>query len=217
VPAGTNTNQITLSWVGSPGATGYNIYRGTSSGSEQLLASVAAASTSTTLAGNSGGIDATQTTINVASASGFPGSGDYDIIVDGEEMTVTGGQGTTTWTVTRGTDCTTGAAHSDGAAVLLADQSYVDDTNATPSGNQPTADTSGGGGEYAVVAASYPAGASSWSLTDFLLRGHPAGATVTVFNANLWGHCAVGFGLASAATKTSAQLLTAEWELEVSS
>ena len=43
-----------------------------------------------------------QTTITVASAAGFPTSGTYYVRVDNEVMQVTGGQGTTTWTVTRG-------------------------------------------------------------------------------------------------------------------
>ena len=43
-----------------------------------------------------------QGTITVASAAGFPTSGSYYIRIDNEVMQVTGGQGTTTWTVTRG-------------------------------------------------------------------------------------------------------------------
>src|SRR5580658_363855 len=50
---------------------------------------------------------ATNTTMNVTSDSGFPGSGNYDVQVDTEVMTVTGGQGTTTWTVTRGANGST--------------------------------------------------------------------------------------------------------------
>src|SRR5712691_8050403 len=42
VPTGTSTNQITLNWGTIPNATGYNIYRGTSSGGELLLANVGA-------------------------------------------------------------------------------------------------------------------------------------------------------------------------------
>ncbi|MEW2301986.1 hypothetical protein AB0958_18765 [Streptomyces sp. NPDC006655] len=57
------------------------------------------------------------TSISVASATGFPGSGNYNIQVDGEVMTVTGGQGTTTWTVTRGVNGSTAATHSSGATV----------------------------------------------------------------------------------------------------
>jgi hypothetical protein len=56
-------------------------------------------------------INASQTTITVSSASGFPTSGTYRIRIDDEEMTVTGGQGTTTWTVTRGVNVTTAASH----------------------------------------------------------------------------------------------------------
>ncbi|WP_439947179.1 hypothetical protein [Streptomyces sp. BBFR109] len=57
------------------------------------------------------------TTISVTSASGFPGSGNYNIQVDSEVMTVTGGQGTTTWTVTRGVNGSTAATHASGATV----------------------------------------------------------------------------------------------------
>jgi Tfp pilus assembly protein PilX len=63
---------------------------------------------STTLAA---AINASQTTITVSSASGFPASGTFRIRIDDEDMTVTGGQGTTTWTVTRGVNSTTAASH----------------------------------------------------------------------------------------------------------
>lgn len=81
------------------------------------------------------------TSIVVTSASGFPGSGNYDIQVDTEVMTVTGGQGTTTWTVTRGAHGSTAATHltgvnivggtttSGGNAFVLADHSAVNLNN----------------------------------------------------------------------------------------
>jgi hypothetical protein len=53
----------------------------------------------------------TETSITVASASGFPTSGSYMIIIDNEVMLVTAGQGTTSWTVTRGYQGTTAAKH----------------------------------------------------------------------------------------------------------
>lgn len=59
----------------------------------------------------------TGTSISVTSASGFPGSGNYDIMIDSECMTVTAGQGTTTWTVTRNVNGSTAATHSSGAVV----------------------------------------------------------------------------------------------------
>jgi hypothetical protein len=58
-----------------------------------------------------------QKTVKVASASGFPSSGDYTVAVDSERMLVTGGQGTTTWTVVRAVDGTSSATHASGAAV----------------------------------------------------------------------------------------------------
>ena len=50
------------------------------------------------------------TTVNVSSASGFPSS-QFNIRVDNEFMTVTGGFGTTTWTVVRGAGNSTPASH----------------------------------------------------------------------------------------------------------
>jgi len=55
-------------------------------------------------------INSTQTTITVASATGFPASS-FRIRIDDEQMTVTAGFGTTTWTVTRGVNNTTAASH----------------------------------------------------------------------------------------------------------
>ncbi|WP_037616433.1 hypothetical protein [Streptomyces aureus] len=65
-----------------------------------------------------GAISSTSSTsITVASASGFPGSGNYNIQIDSEVLLVTGGQGTTTWTVTRGVNGSTAATHSNGAVI----------------------------------------------------------------------------------------------------
>ena len=62
---------------------------------------------STTLAN---AITAGQTTLTVASATGFPTSA-FTLRVDDEYMAVTAGFGTTTWTVTRGINGSTAAAH----------------------------------------------------------------------------------------------------------
>ena len=77
---------------------------------------------STTL---SSGMTAAQTSLTVASASGFPTS-QFKIRIDDEVMTVTGGYGTTNWTVTRGASGTTAASHASGQTVIRED--------ATPSG-----------------------------------------------------------------------------------
>ncbi|HYX75617.1 MAG TPA: hypothetical protein VE757_00450, partial [Gaiellaceae bacterium] len=57
-----------------------------------------------------GAINATQTTITVSSATGFPTTA-FNIRIDDEYLTVTAGFGTTTWTVTRGANGSTAASH----------------------------------------------------------------------------------------------------------
>jgi hypothetical protein len=71
----------------------------------------------TQAASHSSGANVYQASVGVASASGFPSLGDYTIKVDSEKMMVTGGQGGTTWTVTRGVDGTSVASHASAAAV----------------------------------------------------------------------------------------------------
>jgi hypothetical protein len=58
----------------------------------------------------SAAMNATQTTLTVASATGFPVS-TFRIRIDDEYMMVTGGFGTTTWTVTRGANGSTATTH----------------------------------------------------------------------------------------------------------
>ncbi|MEP6909998.1 MAG: hypothetical protein ABI896_06140 [Actinomycetota bacterium] len=73
----------------------------------------------------SSAINASQTTVTVASATGFPASS-FRLRIDDEMMTVTAGFGTTTWTVTRGVNGSTAVSH-------IANQSILWD-NATTSG-----------------------------------------------------------------------------------
>lgn len=77
---------------------------------------VTTSSPSTTLAA---AVAPGDTTITVASAAGFPTAGFYAIAVDSEIMTVTGGQGTTTWTVGRGRAGAAAAAHASGNGVAI--------------------------------------------------------------------------------------------------
>jgi hypothetical protein len=60
---------------------------------------------------------ATQTSVTVASAAGFPSSGTFYARIDNEVLAVTGGQGTTTWTVARGQLGSAAATHATGAVV----------------------------------------------------------------------------------------------------
>ena len=58
------------------------------------------------------------TTITVTSASGFPAAAPYFVKIGSEVMLVQTGAGTTVWTVARGQQNTTAAAHGPGAAVV---------------------------------------------------------------------------------------------------
>ncbi|MBD1848276.1 S8 family serine peptidase [Cyanobacteria bacterium FACHB-63] len=69
----------------------------------------------------SSAINATVVSITVASAAGFPTSGNYQIKIGSEQLTVTAGQGTTTWTVMRGVNGTTAAAHPNNTDVERSD------------------------------------------------------------------------------------------------
>jgi hypothetical protein len=71
----------------------------------------------TTPAAHSTATAVNQISVSVASASAFPSSGNFTIQVDSEQMTVTGGQGTTTWLVTPGANGTTATSHASGALV----------------------------------------------------------------------------------------------------
>jgi len=73
------------------------------------------------------------TALSVTSASGFPSSGSYYIQIQSEVMQVTGGQGTTSWTVSRGQLGTSAASHGSNATVTaLADDWYATFTGIAP-------------------------------------------------------------------------------------
>jgi Multicopper oxidase len=74
--------------------------------------------------------NAAQTTIPVASAAGFPTSGNYYVRIGTEVLQVTGGQGTTTWTVARAQLGTAAAPHPSGSVVTA----LANDWSATFSG-----------------------------------------------------------------------------------
>lgn len=68
----------------------------------------------TTLAGP---INNSATVLTVASAALFPGTGDFRVRIGDELLVVTAVAGTA-WTVTRGAESTTAAAHAAGTAVV---------------------------------------------------------------------------------------------------
>lgn len=79
---------------------------------------------------------AAATSITVASASGFPTAGTYAVRIDNEVLQVTGGQGTTTWTVSRGQLGTAAAAHVSGATVTALATDWYAGFTGLPAGSQ---------------------------------------------------------------------------------
>lgn len=73
-----------------------------------------------------GGINGAVGTAVVRDFIGFPTTNPYTIRIDTEWLRVTAGAGTTSWTVTRGYNGTTAAAHSDGASVYSVPDTYPD-------------------------------------------------------------------------------------------
>lgn len=71
-----------------------------------------------------GAITDVATTLTVASTSGFPTAAPFRIKIDNEVMSVVTLSGST-WTVSRGQDSTTPAAHSAGAAVALKQRAHL--------------------------------------------------------------------------------------------
>lgn len=69
-----------------------------------------------------GGLTSTGTTLTVAGWSGFPASPEFRVTIDSEVLIVSAGAGTTTWTVERGGDGTSPAAHAAGATVTLTER-----------------------------------------------------------------------------------------------
>ena len=167
------------------------------------------------------GMTNAQTTMNVGSTAGFPSTGTLKITTGTavEVVTYTGLTPGSFTGLTRGARSTTAIAHNSGDSVSF----YL---GATYAAVQPLVTMAGASevhyfdavffsataGEYATVAAAAAAGASSWTLTDPLLMTHPAAAVVTVFNGSLWAHA-----LLANAAKTNTQLLSVQWEVELTS
>jgi hypothetical protein len=102
----------------------------------------------------SGTISGGSTSLTVAAITNFPSTGQFVIIIDNEEMLVTAGAGTTTWTVTRSYAGTTAASHTSGVAVTWV-QTDIQNNITQNIGGNPTCVTFyyGGSGDYYVIPA----------------------------------------------------------------
>jgi hypothetical protein len=164
-----------FSVIGSPTGTSWSVQRGqggTTAVAHNDLATV------------TWDVDNADTIVFVASAAGFPATGNYSIKIGSEEMLVTGGQGTTRWTVARHQDGTTAAAYAGGAAVtkvvgstdtvIQVNEPYGPDFPSTPF----TIAVGTGGSNYEHMLVTNTAGSSApytWTVT----RGQANGVAAT--------------------------------------
>ena len=111
-------------------------------------------------------INSSQGTLTVNSASGFPSRGTFIILVGSEKMTVTAGNTTTSWTVTRAQYATVAAAQSSGATVTL-QQAGANLTGATMTATNLTNSTLNGVTSSGItVSGSNPTLPTSWTLIE---------------------------------------------------
>jgi hypothetical protein len=102
--------------------------------------------TSTTL---NGAIDNVQTSLTINTGGKFPPTGinGFLIVCESEQMRVTAGAGSLTWTVTRGVNGTVAAAHASGVNVTMSlEAAILQQTNDTWSGVQISGNYSSTGG-----------------------------------------------------------------------
>jgi hypothetical protein len=220
IGTGQSLGSLTVTPLEGPVSAGDKIALSYGSVTQQLCASAnaAAAATSVSVAGGpgtgtacgttlNGAITNAQTSITVSSAAGFPASGAYTIQVDNELMTVTGGQGTTTWTVTRGAGGTTAAAHSSGAAVVSAAPVTASTAYAVGSRLEDTSSDTGAANTDcydAKTASSAVAGATYGTQLNFnSIASNPFCSTALLYvqeqstvGANTYNYCWFGRGSA---------------------
>lgn len=118
----------------------------------------------------SGTIGSGTLSFNVASASGFPSVGKFVIILDAantskEEMLVTAGAGSTTYTVSRGYAGTTPASHTSGATVDWVQTDTQNNITEIIGGNASCVTTfAGGTGDYFVWPTTANYAGDQWPL-----------------------------------------------------
>jgi FtsP/CotA-like multicopper oxidase with cupredoxin domain len=124
-----------------------------------------------------------QTSITVASAAGFPTSGPFYVRIDGEVLRVTGGQGTTTWTVVRGQLGTAATSHATGAVVTALANDWYAGFTGLPAGAQDLKVTYKGkncastSGPCAAIASNLPQ--QTVKICDWTVAGAAGCATAT--------------------------------------
>ncbi|HWB57825.1 MAG TPA: hypothetical protein VG479_12880 [Gaiellaceae bacterium] len=77
-------------------------------------------------------VDASATSMQVASFASFPSTNGFRVKVDSEIVRVTAGAGSSTWTLKRGIDATLATAHSSGASVSTVQRVDVNACGTSP-------------------------------------------------------------------------------------
>ncbi|MGH3009784.1 MAG: hypothetical protein ACRDLM_10330 [Gaiellaceae bacterium] len=133
----------------------------------------------------SAGLTAITTSVPVTAATSFPSTNGFSVQVGSEQMTVTAGAGTTTWTVARGVNGTTAATHSKNAPIYQVTVPVTSAGAFPPSGSYAVEV----GSEQMVVTAG--AGTTTWTVTRGVgstIAAHVAGALVVQLANPIAGH-----------------------------
>lgn len=142
----------------------------------------------TSAAAHSNGATVYVATVKPTATTTFPSTNGYTVQIDSEDMVVTAGAGTTTWTVTRAARSTTGAAHSAGAALNQISVPVANATGFPQSGNFTILVDS----EQMTVTAGWGTGAQTWIVTrganSTTIASHASGAHVFQTADPLDGH-----------------------------
>jgi len=133
-------------------------------------------------------INNSQGSITVNSSSGFPSRGTFVIQVDSEKITVTAGNGTTSWTVTRGQYATSPAGHSNGSTISL-QQAGANLTGATLTGTNLANATLNGVTSSGIISGAQPTLPANWTLIQggFLIGPGSNLSRATMTGLNLSG------------------------------
>jgi FtsP/CotA-like multicopper oxidase with cupredoxin domain len=116
-----------LQVTGNPTATTWTVQRGQFGSTGATHANGSAVSLA---------VSPTASTVKVSSAAGFPPSGTYYVRIDNEVLAVTAGQGTTTWTVSRGQLGTAAAVHAANATVTALANDWYGSFTGVAAGSQ---------------------------------------------------------------------------------
>lgn len=126
-------------------------------------------------------VTASATSVSVASDAGFPGSFPFKVRIDQETLAVTALASAKTWTVTRGIDGSTGAAHAKDAAAVYS----VKDKAVDAAGDEVRTKLAAAI-DNAVTSLTVPAGVTGLPATPFTVRIEQEALSVSAISGATW-------------------------------